>query len=326
MLNLRLCEYKYPISPKVIETIRRASKKVNEYPVYDELYEALEEYTGYPRENILTHNGSNELITLLSQDLLDKGDKVVVLKPDFPMYRMQALRNDCKLRTVDCFDNGFKPSAEKIIRACRGAKMLWMSNPNNPTGQAIPEQALKKIIRNVNCLVCVDECYYNYYGKTVMPLVGEHDNLIVLRSFSKTHGLAGLRFGFAVSNPEIINETKQYFKFEVNRLAAEAALQAMRDEQHYEHYWRVLSEQRDIVKKELEDLGFRVLDSHTTFLCVNVGDGEALREWLYEQGVQLKVAYDLSGWIRVGVGTEKMNQQFLNVLNKFDNQSLKVSN
>ncbi len=317
MLDLRLCEFKFPISPLVISTIKENASKVNNYPVYEKLYQTLQEYTGYPENWILVGDGSNELITILSQDLLQEGDKVVVLKPDFPMYAVQALRNKAFIEKVDCFQNNFQIPYEKVINTCKGAKILWLSNPNNPTGGYTNLNVLRKIIESVDCLVCVDECYFNYHGETVLPWVKEYANLIVLRSFSKTHGLAGLRFGFAIANPKIIEKTKSYFKFEVNGLAVEAAMSAIKDEQYYHKYWQKIKEERDYMAEKIRGSGLQVHDSRTTFLCIKVGKGEELREWLQKQEISLKVAYDLSEWLRFGIGTRKMNQEFLTVLKKY---------
>ncbi len=313
MLDLSLCEYRFPVSPNVVAAVGDANTSVNLYPRYKELYKVLEEYTSYSRDHILIGNGSNEIISWLSQDLLHNLDKVVIVSPDFPMYDVQARRNRCRVERVNCFDSGFKVDADEMIDLCQDANFLWLSNPNNPTGGVVPEEALNKIINGVRCTVCVDECYYSYYGKTVLPLVAEHENLIVLRSLSKTYGLAGLRFGFAVGDPKLLKRTKSYFRYEVNSIAVAAAIAAINDEDYYRKIWKKVSFEREFLRARMLSMGCKVLPTYANFVCAKVGDGEGTRKKLEENGVFVKVAYELPEWIRIGVGTHEMNKEFLKV-------------
>lgn len=194
-------------------------------PNQSKIREALAEYTGHPAEQILAGAGSDELIDLLMRLFVAPGDRVLDCKPTFGMYHFCARIADAEVVSVPR-DDAFEVDVEAIAREDdERTKIVFLASPNNPTGNLVAEQDARALL-DTGVVVCVDETYYEFSDSTLCPLLDEYENLVILRSFSKWAGIAGLRVGYAIASSELIAhlmDIKQPYNINI---AGEAAVLA----------------------------------------------------------------------------------------------------
>lgn len=168
------------------------------------LRQKLALYTRYPPEWIICGNGSDEMIDLLIRTFVSARDEIIISPPTFPMYQFYGQLAGAKIKSVLRTEN-MSIDAEEIFNSInKKTKLIFIDSPANPAGTVMSEDAVKKLLSGKN-IVVVDEAYFEYSSKTVLPLVKRYSNLVVLRTFSKWAGLAGLRIGYIIANPQIIN-------------------------------------------------------------------------------------------------------------------------
>jgi len=286
--------FKYPLPEEMLKELSEELKDINLYPSgggYTELRQILAEYVGVKRENILPTNGSDEVIEIVSRAY--KGETLIPV-PTFSQYEASADRGGLSKILVNCLNDGvysLNYSAQQLDKA----SLVWICNPNNPTGTRIPREKIIDIIQRAEGMVVVDECNYEYLGETVIDLISRYENLIISRSFSKNFGLAGLRLGFAISNPQNIKKLAafgQYFR--VNRIAEKAATRVLKYLDYYQEVWGKMKKVRDKFVRQINELGFSAYDSRANFVLVEFKDKketEGVWEYLKEKGI-----YTLPGW------------------------------
>jgi len=286
--------FKYPLPEEMLKELSEELKDINRYPSggeYTKLRQVLAEYVGVKMENILPTNGSDEVIEIVSRAY--KGEVLIPI-PTFSQYEVSADRGGLSKILVNCLHDGAY-SLNYSIQQLDKASLVWICNPNNPTGTRIPQENIINILQRAKGMVVVDECNYEYLGETVVNLIDKYENLIISRSFSKNFGLAGLRLGFAISNPQNIKRLAtfgQYFR--VNRMAEKAAVKVLKYLDYYRKAWEKIKKVRDKFVRQINDLGFFAYDSKANFVLVELKDKkETERVWKYlrENGV-----YTLPGW------------------------------
>ena len=172
-------------------------------PLSSDLRNKLSEYTGFSADSIICGNGSDELIDLLIRAFVAPGEEIIINPPTFPMYEFSAQLSGAKVKAI-LRNTDFSIDPGKVIKSIgKKTKLVFIESPGNPTGTIIPLETFEKIIRS-GVMVVADEAYFEYCGKTVLPLLSKYPNLIVIRTLSKWAGIAGLRVGYAVARPEII--------------------------------------------------------------------------------------------------------------------------
>lgn len=286
--------FKYPLPEEMLKELSEELKDINRYPSgggYAKLRQVIAEYVGVNMENILPANGSDEVIEIVSRAY--KGEVLIPI-PTFSQYEASADRSGLPKVLVNClYDRAYSLnySAQQLDKA----SLVWICNPNNPTGTRIPREKIVNILQRAKGMVVVDECNYEYLGETVVDLIGKYENLIISRSFSKNFGLAGLRLGFAISNPrniKILAAFGQYFR--VNRMAEKAAGKVLKYLDYYQEVWGKIKKVRDKFVWQINELGFFAYDSQANFVLVEFKDKkETERVWKYlkEKGI-----YTLAGW------------------------------
>jgi histidinol-phosphate aminotransferase len=286
--------FKYPLPEEMLKELSKELKDINRYPSgggYAKLRQILAEHVGERMENILPANGSDEVIEIVSRAY--KGEVLIPI-PTFSQYEASADRGGLSKVLVNCLYNGvysLNYSAQQLDKAA----LVWICNPNNPTGTRIPRENIIDILQRAKGMVIVDECNYEYLGETVVDLVDKYENLIISRSFSKNFGLAGLRLGFAISNPQNVKKLAtfgQYFR--VNRIAEKAAGKVLKYLDYYQEVWGKMKKVRDKFAGQINDLGFSAYDSQANFVLVEFKDKkETEKVWIYlkENGI-----YALPGW------------------------------
>lgn len=286
---------KHPLPEKLLLDLSKELKNVNLYPSgggYINLRKILSRYVGTNEENVLPTNGSDEAIEVITRAF--GKDLVLIPIPTFSQYEVSADRNGFKKKLVPCFQNSFYQLAYSKDDL-KKASLIWVCNPNNPTGTTIPREEITKILSTAPGIVVVDECYFEFLGETVLDLMKENPNLVIIRSFSKNFGIAGLRLGFIISNTNIIGKIKTFVQnFGVNRIAEKAAQAVLKYLPYYEEAWYVTKEIRDDFVEQINKIGFQSLDSHTNFVLVNFKEKE-VAEYYWEK-LKKNNIHALPGW------------------------------
>ncbi|OGD36350.1 hypothetical protein A2V94_02765 [Candidatus Atribacteria bacterium RBG_16_35_8] len=286
--------FKYPLPEEMLKDLAQELKDINLYPSggeYTELRQFLAKYVGVKIENILPANGSDEVIEIVSRAY--KGEALIPI-PTFSQYEASADRGRLSKVLVNCLNNGvysLNYSAQQLDKA----SLVWICNPNNPTGTRIPRENIINILQGAKGMVIVDECNYEYLGETVVDLIDKYENLIISRSFSKNFGLAGLRLGFAVSNPQNIKKLAFFGQeFRINRMAEKAAEKILKYLDYYQEAWEKIKKARDKFVRQINELGFFAYDSQPNFVLVEFKNKkETERVWKY---LKEKDIYTLAGW------------------------------
>lgn len=286
--------FKYPLPEEMLKELSTELKDINLYPSggeYVKLRQVLAEYVGVKVENILPTNGSDEVIEIVSRAY--KGEVLIPI-PTFSQYEASANRGGLSKVLINCLHDGVY-SLNYLAQQLDKASLIWICNPNNPTGTKISREKIVSILQKAKGMVVVDECNYEYLGETVVDLIGKYENLIISRSFSKNFGLAGLRLGFAVSNPQNIKRLAifcQYFR--VNRMAEKATGKVLKYLDYYQEAWEKIKKVRDKFVRQMNELGFSAYDSQANFVLVEFKDKkETKKVWEY---LREKDIYTLGGW------------------------------
>mgnify|MGYP001208791850 CR=1 FL=1 len=313
-------------SPKALEAVRAAVGGINRYPDGGGFYlkRALAEHHGLTPEHFLLGNGTNEVIEILAHTFFDPDDPVVFSEGAFIVYLIVSQLSSCDMRVASLRDytHDLKKMAEL---ADDRTKAVFISNPNNPTGTAVGEKALRKFLERVSgrTLVVLDEAYSHFVTREDSPsgpdLIGEFPNIVVLRTFSKVYGLAGLRVGYGVAAPEITAAMEKVREpFNVNSLALVAAEAALGDREHVERTVRMNAEGREYLVQELAALELPFVPTQGNFMMVEVGDGAEAYNALLKEGVIVRpvTGYGFPAHVRISIGTSDENRRLVETLAK----------
>jgi histidinol-phosphate aminotransferase len=320
IINLASNESPFPPSPRVLSAVRKVLKNLNSYPDpwAIDLREKIADYTRLGGENVVLGNGSDELVDLICRLFLNPGDRVLIPIPTFSFYELSSRLAGAKIEFWALPD--FQWRAEEFLRVAKKNRMIFVCRPNNPTGNSVAEEAVLELLSKGK-IVVVDEAYHEFAGYTLAPYVKDYENLIVLRTFSKAFGLAGLRIGYALASPRII-ETIQRIKqpFSVNSLALVAALAALDDIPYMRRVVGTIIKERQKVADELTSINLKVLNSDANFLMVGgfPKDADEICTALEKRGILIRNLAGVrgagKGWVRITIGTEEQNRKLLSVL------------
>ena len=315
---------KYPPPEKLCKELKEEVKKVNIYPSgnYDKLRMKFAKYIKVKKENILPGNGLDEIIDLITR--VWKG-KILIPIPTFSQFEIAANREGSEKVLINCLENGVY-TINYSVQQLREASLVWICNPNNPTGSKIPRGKIIHILKESRGIVAVDECYYEYLGETIVDLIDEFNNLIVLRSFSKNFGLAGLRLGFAISAYENIKKLESLKQiFNVNRIAEKFGEKIIDYISYYKKIWEEIKSTRGKFIEKIKQIGLKSYNSYANFVLVefkNKGEAERIWENLKENGIYTFPAWseEFSGlekkFIRFTVGTEEEMNKTIKILSE----------
>ena len=311
--------------PEVQEAIAAAAAGLNRYPDNEKprLREALSQHLGVPAGQIWTGGASNELMLITALSVGGPGTSAVYSWPAFSLYRIASRAAFTKSFEVP-LDQDHRHDLDAMREVVRGdTTIVYVCNPNNPTGTHVPGDDLTAFIDSLpeRVLVVVDEAYHEYVTapdyRTMLPLAAERPNVMVTRTFSKIYSLAGLRVGYAVTAAANIPELRRIqLPFSVNTLGEVAAAEALKHHARVEERRRTNAETVKTVSKELEARGLEVADSQTNFIYTGVGHrAEEVTQGLLERGVIVRPSIP-KGWLRVGVGSERENEMLLSALDE----------
>jgi histidinol-phosphate aminotransferase len=308
-------------SPKALAVLAEAAKTLHRYPDGGGHYlrRALAERMKVSPDQVILGNGSDEIITLLTKTFLEAGDEAVMADPSFVVYKIDVTAAHGKLVQVPLKD--YRHDLPAMARAVTPkTRLVFVCNPNNPTGTYVTATEVAAFMQAIppDVIVVFDEAYYEYVTAADYPdtlsLLKSGRNVVLLRTFSKIYGLAGLRIGYGLTTPEIVEHLNRIRPpFNTNSLAQKAALAALSDEEHVRESRRVNTEGLASLAERLKALGLRVAPSQANFLYFDVKqDGKALFDALLRRGV---IVRHLGGTcLRVTIGLPHENDRFIAAL------------
>ncbi|HSB45793.1 MAG TPA: histidinol-phosphate transaminase [Nitrospira sp.] len=308
-------------SPKALAVLNEGAATLHRYPdggAY-RLREALADRWKVSSDHIILGNGSDEILGLLARTFLAPGDEAVMADHTFVIYKMEVTAAHGRAVTVPLkqWRHDLSAMADAVTPRTR---LLFVCNPNNPTGTMVSAGEVDRLLTRLpeHVIVVFDEAYFEYVRSSEFPdsmaYVKQGRNAIVLRTFSKIYGLAGLRIGYGVTTPEITNFLNRVRPpFNANSLAQRAALAAMSDDEHVAKSRAINEAGMEQVVNGLRSLGFSPIPSEANFVYVDVGqDGRNVFEALLRRGVIIR---HIEGrMVRVTIGQAEENQVFLTAL------------
>jgi histidinol-phosphate aminotransferase len=291
-------------------------------PYQMEVKKRIAEIKGTQTNQIFLGNGSDEPIDLLFRAFCNPGvDNVVAIEPSYGMYTVSAGINDVEVKKVLLTEN-FELDSQKLLNAANEkTKLVFLCSPNNPSGNLLSKTEIINILNNLNGLVVVDEAYIDFApGESLMSELDKYPNLVILQTFSKAWGLAGIRLGMAFASPEIIGIlNKIKYPYNINALTQQRVMQSLQNVEEKEAWVKTIIAERSILAMELEKLPFvqKVYPSDANFLLVKMDDTRNKFECLMNEGVivrdRSKVALCESS-LRITVGSPEENGELINKL------------
>ena len=304
-------------SPKAIEAMKNALNTVNLYPDGNAFYlkEKLSKKLNLPSEYIIVGNGSNELLELIAHAMLQPCDECIMSQYSFAVYPIVTKLSSAEIVMTPAKNYG--NDLDAMLKAITSkTRIIFIANPNNPTGTHLSEKELKNFIEKVpqNILIVIDEAYTEYQTTPpdLVPLIrnNEKNNLVICRTFSKIYGLAGIRIGFAMASPEFIQALDKVREpFNTNQLAQVGAMAALDDTEFLDYARNVNLSGLEYLQKEFDKMGLEYIPSVANFILVKVGNGIEVFQSMEKKGIIIRPVnnYNLPEWIRITVGTEEQN-------------------
>jgi histidinol-phosphate aminotransferase len=312
-------------SPKAVEAIQRAAASVSLYPDNDYYYlrPTLAEKLGVPPAQVLLGHGSDELIHNLGLAFLNPGDEVMMCAGPFSQYPFTAKLMEATPVIVPMLD--FRYDTAAMAQAITPkTKLIFIGNPNNPTGAMVTKSELKTLLAALpeHIILVMDEAYYEYVADPEYPdslaLVREGRRVVVLRTFSKIYGLAGLRVGYGATTDELADAMERVREpFNVSSLAQAAALASLNDPEQVARTVKLNAESREYFYREFKRLGLTYTKSYANFVWVDLGrECRPVFTELLKRGVIVRTgdAFGAPTHIRVTTGLPEQNQRFIAAL------------
>ncbi|MBP9721521.1 MAG: histidinol-phosphate transaminase [Gammaproteobacteria bacterium] len=342
IIKLASNENPFGPSPLVKQAIIDTISQVSLYPDPDQylLKQKLANLYNINTNQLAIGNGSDELIRLIMQAFVSKENNVIAPKYSFSSYYINSQLVEAKYIVSDIHENNsWQNNLENILANInKNTKLICIANPNNPTGSYLAPDLICEFIKKVpeNILILLDEAYfeyikynstsrdYPYYQDYSLDLINQYNNIISLRTFSKAYGLAGLRVGYAIANPDlitVINKLKQ--PFNVNRIAQIAATAALLDQKYIEKIVAINNQEREKLCQILNGLHIDYMPSETNFITIYNIDAQKLYNQLLDLGIIVRPVnnYGLNNHLRISIGTPEENNFLIANLTRLINLS-----
>ncbi len=326
----RLNNNENPIGPPLAsqEAIRLFSPpRAAVYPSGDSYYlrQRLADKFGMLPDQFLVGNGANEVITFVIKAFCEKGDNIITADKTFAVYEWVAIFSGFEARLIPLKDFGFDDKA-MLDAIDRKTKIIFICNPNNPTGTYWDKDRIKRFLEAVDNrqIVVMDEAYFEFVEKEDYPdcmsLIPIYPNLVVFRTFSKMYGLAGLRIGYLAGNLDVVNTIrKTCVVYSVNCIAQEAAIAAIDDTGHIQRTRRLVAEGKEFLKKELTRMGLFYVAGEGNFIMIKLPISDTLayrRLMTYGIMVRTMTGFRFPGFIRVTISEIPVMEAFIHALKK----------
>lgn len=323
ILKLGSNENQLGASPRAVEAVREAASNIHIYPEADahDLRLALSGYIGCDVSNIAAGAGMDGVLDTIMRLFVSESSEVLIPIPTFSYYEIASLAAGGKPVFVER-DDDFKVNIDKLLDSVSGrTHMIFLCSPNNPSGNLMSEEDVRRVLESVECMVFLDEAYVEFASRSLTGLVHEYDNLIAGRTLSKAFGLAGLRIGYAVvpgwvSAPYM----KAMTPFAISRAACAAGLAALGDREHLELSIRTVLDGRELMMTGLGKLGLHSYESQANFILADVAPRSAkdVCDKLLCRGIIVRDCSSFRGagnsLVRITVGTREQNTRVLGAL------------
>jgi histidinol-phosphate aminotransferase len=297
-------------------------------PLANDVKILLSSLKGVMPQQIFLGNGSDEAIDLLMRIFCEpKEDSILILPPTYGMYEVSADTNNVAIQRINLTANFELPTAE-ILQLLRGGakqpKLLFICNPNNPTANSLDKEAIFEILKIFNGIIVIDEAYIDFSKQSsFVNHLNEFPNLVVLQTFSKAWGLAGIRLGMAFASPEIIalfNKVKP--PYNINQLTQNVAFRALQNPMRIQRTVKAILRQRDLLIKNLEKLAFvqKIFPTDANFVLISVSKANEMYQYLVEKGIIVRNRNNVilcEGCLRITIGTAAENKKLLEALKQF---------
>lgn len=273
-------------------------------------------------ENIFLGNGSDEPIDLLIRAFCEPGeDNIVSINPTYGMYQVAADISGVEVRKVS-LNNEFELNTNEILGASdTNTKLIFLCSPNNPTGNSLNKEAMLELASSFKGIVVVDEAYIDFApGKTLLQELSEFSNLVILQTFSKAWGMAGIRLGMAFASADIIGIlNKIKYPYNLNILTQQKALELLDKKVTVQKWIKLIIAEREKMKHLLSELPFveKVYPSDANFLLVNMHDAKGIYDYLVEEGIIVRdrsKVHLCNNTLRITIGSSEENETLLNAL------------
>ncbi|WP_230657696.1 histidinol-phosphate transaminase [Psychrobacter sp. I-STPA10] len=310
-------------SPLVTLAVTEQLGQLARYPDGNGYYlkQVIADLTDTEMNQITLGNGSNDLLDIIARTFVSHKDAIVYSEYAFVVYSMLTKMLGATGIAVPAKRYGHDLAAmQQAVQANANTKLVFIANPNNPTGTLLAHDALREFVGSIpsEVLVVIDEAYIEYCPQSNnRALIDEFDNVILVRTLSKAYGLAGLRVGYALSSPyvaDLLNRIRQ--PFNVSSVALAAATAALKDQEYIAKVRQLNDGQKRWLSKQFDALGLGFVPSSGNFIMVNVGDGAKVYRALLEQGVIVRplAGYGLPEWLRITVGLPEENTLLIDTL------------
>ena len=323
---IKLNTNEFPFEPSdrvkaVVNSEKAADLRLYSDPTCRVLKNAIAENYGLETENVFCGNGSDEVLALSYLAFCKKEDTVVFPDISYGFYPVFASFFGLKYKEIPLKDD-FSIDINDYFSDCG---TVYIANPNAPTGLALNTDKIEEILKNnPNHVVVIDEAYCDFCDCTAIELIKKYENLLVVRTFSKSYALAGARIGFALGNRELIADLEKakfsFNPYNINRLSIEIGAAAINDREYFKKTVAIIKENRDKLTKDLRELGFTVIDSGANFVFAKKDgfDGEELYLKLKENGILVRhfSKERIKDYLRITVGTKEQNAALINTLGR----------
>jgi histidinol-phosphate aminotransferase len=319
VIKLNTNENPYPPSPAALKVLRELDGELlRRYPdpMASAFREAASQVLGVPADWILVGNGSDDLLTMIIRACSEPGQRVVYPMPTYVLYRTLTQIQGAEFVEVPYQENYTLP-VEPLIET-QGA-VTFVASPNSPSGTVASVEQLEKLATHLSGVLVIDEAYVDFAETDALEVVKKYDNVIILRTLSKGYSLAGLRLGFGVANPALLEGLiKVKDSYNVDAVACAVGAAAIADQDHKNTNANMIKVSRAQMADELQKLGFHVLPSQANFLLAQFlgGNAEFLYKSLKERGILVRYFNQpqLTDKLRITVGTPEQNEALIKVL------------
>jgi histidinol-phosphate aminotransferase len=321
VIKLNTNENPYPPSPAIATTLKNLDlESLRRYPnpFANEFRQAISDVLGVPLDWIIAGNGSDEILTMIVRSVAESQRKVVYPTPTYVLYKTLAEIQDAEIVEVPYGENNQLP-IEALIEA-NGA-VTFIASPNSPSGHIVCLQDLRKLASKLSGVLLIDEAYVDFADENALSLVHEFENVLISRTLSKGYSLAGLRLGFGIANPKLLEGLfKVKESYNIDAIACSIGATAMRDQAYKNECAEKVKISRTQLAIALQKIGFDVPDSQTNFLFVTPPQGNAEEIYLALKAGGILVRYfkqpGLDHKLRITVGTDQQNQTLLEAIAK----------
>lgn len=309
------------LGDKIAEEIKKVDMNRYPDPLATPAVKAFSDYYGVPEKYVTAANGSDELISIITSCFLEKGDKILTLSPDFSMYAFYGSLYELNVESLPK-ESSLQISIPKVISYCNNNKIkaVIFSNPCNPTSLGVTKQDIIKLVKNVFCLVIVDEAYMDFWDQSVLDEIGNYDNLIILKTCSKSMGMAGIRVGFAVAGETITTALRSVKSpYNTDTISQVICKTVLGEKETLDRFCAEIVESRKSLQEEILALSKKyvklekVYDSVTNFVFIKTSLSKEIYEKLLERSISIRY---MGSYIRITAGSPEENAAVVSAIDE----------